>query len=387
VLDYKCVRATVASLHPQLKPCESVACIEACGNGVGIVWTKGIGGLQRGANTTQCMEPWTVVDAAYFCVATVSTVGYGDFYPRHLSTKIFTFFYMIAGIPFIFLLLCSLTQSVAYSMLAALRHSLRRTYREGSRLARPAKQLAASPAGAAEHAAGAPGRALSGLSTSRSTSRGSSISTYTKAGPRMRAANRRARFISADDATFGQFLRRDFIPLAGLSYLAFCGANMLFALAFVQLQPAWGDYFDREYGQQNGPILAYFAAVFHTAVTATTVGYTSGPLEAPGFVEPGAQAARALATVHILFAVTALSIFFEQWQRVLKKHRAREREAAMLHRECDPDLLATLDQGGGVAKHEYDAICHPDSLERQTHAHSIPCCCSPDPPSSTLARR
>jgi len=43
-------------------------------------------------------EGWDWLDAVYFCVVTLATVGYGDFTPTTPFTKIFTIFYIINGI-------------------------------------------------------------------------------------------------------------------------------------------------------------------------------------------------------------------------------------------------------------------------------------------------
>ncbi len=44
------------------------------------------------------VEGWPMFDAMYFSVVTIATVGYGDFTPQTLPGKIFTIFYIIAGI-------------------------------------------------------------------------------------------------------------------------------------------------------------------------------------------------------------------------------------------------------------------------------------------------
>ena len=44
------------------------------------------------------LEGWGPVDAAYFSVATIATVGYGDLTPVTTAGKIFTIFYIVCGI-------------------------------------------------------------------------------------------------------------------------------------------------------------------------------------------------------------------------------------------------------------------------------------------------
>jgi len=44
------------------------------------------------------LEGWRTLDSAYFTVATVTTVGYGDFIPKTDGGKIFTIFFSLFGI-------------------------------------------------------------------------------------------------------------------------------------------------------------------------------------------------------------------------------------------------------------------------------------------------
>jgi hypothetical protein len=43
-------------------------------------------------------EGWSFVDAVYFCVVTLATVGYGDLHPRTTGGKIFTIAFLLIGV-------------------------------------------------------------------------------------------------------------------------------------------------------------------------------------------------------------------------------------------------------------------------------------------------
>jgi voltage-gated potassium channel Kch len=43
-------------------------------------------------------EHWSLINSLYFCVITLTTVGYGDFTPQTTTGKIFTIFYVAIGI-------------------------------------------------------------------------------------------------------------------------------------------------------------------------------------------------------------------------------------------------------------------------------------------------
>lgn len=54
--------------------------------------------LVGGSYVYSSVEGWRYLDSLYFTVATVTTVGYGDFIPQTDTGKIFTIFFSFAGI-------------------------------------------------------------------------------------------------------------------------------------------------------------------------------------------------------------------------------------------------------------------------------------------------
>ena len=44
------------------------------------------------------LEDWTLLDSAFFAVATISTVGYGDIVPQTALGKVFCMVYIVLGL-------------------------------------------------------------------------------------------------------------------------------------------------------------------------------------------------------------------------------------------------------------------------------------------------
>jgi voltage-gated potassium channel len=55
-------------------------------------------------------EDWSLLDAFYFCIVTLTTVGYGDLSPTTDATQIFTIIYILTGFGVLVALLTSVAQ-------------------------------------------------------------------------------------------------------------------------------------------------------------------------------------------------------------------------------------------------------------------------------------
>ena len=61
-----------------------------------LLWA--VGALLIGTLVYHWLEGWSYLDALYFCVISLATVGYGDLTPTTPLAKLFTIIYVINGI-------------------------------------------------------------------------------------------------------------------------------------------------------------------------------------------------------------------------------------------------------------------------------------------------
>jgi len=59
-------------------------------------------------------EGWSLIDSFYFCVVTLTTVGYGDLSPTTDLSKIFTSFYILIGLGIFLLFINTLSYQLLH---------------------------------------------------------------------------------------------------------------------------------------------------------------------------------------------------------------------------------------------------------------------------------
>lgn len=66
--------------------------------------------LAAGTAVYMVAEGWSLLDAAYFSVITLTTIGYGDMHPTTDFAKLFTMGYVLVGVGLVFYIFTSLTR-------------------------------------------------------------------------------------------------------------------------------------------------------------------------------------------------------------------------------------------------------------------------------------
>jgi len=84
-----------------------------------------LGLLAMGTVVFRILEDWTWIQAFYFSVVTLTTVGYGDLHPGSDGTRLFTALFILAGVGIV---LASLTV-IGSSLLARREERVRRRRR------------------------------------------------------------------------------------------------------------------------------------------------------------------------------------------------------------------------------------------------------------------
>lgn len=281
--------------NTEAKACEDPACEERCAR---------LSALSAHRPPGMCMGHWTIVDAIYFITVSVSTVGYGDFLPNEVSSKVFSVVYLLIGMPWMFVLL--------------------------SRLLHNAHQLLVSAALRV--------RALSGHTRCAAWE-----------------CRRRRQLRSA--------LLEQLLFLA-----AMFAVNVIFTVLFMALQPEWVPAYDEVFRPFNCTAYPEYpdycmsdydpkrwvmsSVVWHCFITALTIGYTVGPSEIGAFIGARAQAARLLSCFHILVCVTMLN----NWWSNMYEIYVRRREKTIIRETVRESFSLQHKKGGDASAERYEFV-------------------------------
>ena len=238
----------------------------------------------------ECTEPWTAIDALYFSMATMSTVGYGDFSPSTWYSQIFTIFYIFIGIVAVFTQLSS-AMMIVFTPLFDLTKMVTTFMLPGE------DPLDVDGDGTYDFVM--PQAAW--IYYTKNMFGPMSIVILVQVG--FAPISLRSPLRSRAALALTSLRSRSLSLSLSLSAPALCGVQLLFALIFSEVEPGW------DYG----------LAFYHCLVTATTVGY--------GDVSITTEAGRIVATVHILLSVVLLGAIIGEIDTLRVRGRAAARTA------------------------------------------------------------
>ena len=89
------VKQTIRTYHP-IKTLFMVDVLQDRDSRPTFYWTAAT--LLVGTFVYHLLEGWSYLDALYFCVISLATIGYGDFVPTTPLARAFTIIYVINGI-------------------------------------------------------------------------------------------------------------------------------------------------------------------------------------------------------------------------------------------------------------------------------------------------
>ena len=241
---------------------------------------------RRPTEPLPCREPWTVIDALYFCIVCMSTVGYGDFSPSTTTSAAFTLVYIFVGVLWVFSEISDACSGVLMACRLKLLHFL-------DRFDHTPKDVC--------------GRTL-GLSGESLDIDGNGVQDFILPPP--------AHVFWAQELL--------------LPVMLIVGLQLGSASIFTWLQDD----------------LSLKEALYHTLITATTVGF--------GDVALRSQASRLWACVHILFSVAWLAAIISHMSDLTSMRRTQLQRADLLRRQLDIETITALDRDGqGVDKLEF----------------------------------
>ena len=255
-------------------------------------------------------EHWNIIDGFYFCMVTMSTVGYGDLSPTTGATQAFSLVLILVGIIFIFAKIAAAVSLWTSPHIEQARHKVNVWFPSGDQK-KTSQPKIRMPCGEERrpsifgHASFAAPTVFKGIQKVQKGARGGA-----KVATKARSA--------------AVFYFKNMLPSIFLNLLL----QFVSAAIFVAI-----DAFEDE--GRSSLTTYFFVALYHCLVTASTVGYGDIPI-----VEK--DGVRLWVSIHILLSVSLLGEAIHTFD-VLRKERERElmRFEALNHK-LDQTLLQNL---------------------------------------------
>jgi len=245
------------------------------------------------------LEEWTVVDALYFCIVTVTTVGYGDICPSSTASKMFTCFMAFFGVTLIGIALGVIATFVIEKQQAALAN---------------AKKLAAAKMEADMAAAEAAGDGKGPPKSKAAAAK--SAEQQAKADAQRAKLEALQKKMGGGNPVHMKMLKA-FLPIIVI---------VLVISLFEGPYEGW----------------SFIDSVYFAVITSTTVGY--------GDISPQKPLDRSFACLYIPIAVVAVGNALGQVADVYVEIQMQAANKSLLGDDITIDRLLEMDKGGGGGK-------------------------------------
>lgn len=252
-------------------------------------------------------EGWSYWDGCYFCVVTITTVGYGDFYPTHTYAKVVNAAYIFIGIVFVCARMTETLGGIQTTVMLRNKLRIARSAQISAQLVR-SSSLYSLATGVSKPAAG-----------------------------------------GEKDAEVGSAFR--YYGRHGLLWgIAFVGLQCLFAIPYTYV-PMVEDNVDAV-NATKARYLTFGDAIYLGWITASTVGYGATSIAKPAYF-------RGFVCFHIITSTSFLGSILGQFSALKAARQAKQRHQAIMKLRLSEELINALDRECATASSSWCQHANP----------------------------